>query len=54
MSTVSRAIVNAGSSVVRSTARASSADGGPPCWAARSQGLVVATVDSKVSSPTGR
>ena len=33
---------------------ASSAVGGPPCWAAASHGLVVASVGSKRPSPSGR
>jgi hypothetical protein len=33
---------------------ASSAVGGPPCWAAVSHGLVVASVGSKRPSPSGR
>ena len=33
---------------------ASSAVGGPPCWARSSQGLVVASVGSNWSAPRGR
>ncbi len=33
---------------------ASSADGGPPCWASRSHGLSVARVGANRPSPSGR